>query len=176
MRLVIAPDGFGGTLSPGRRRAAPWPTAGRRRPPRDEVDLCPLSDGGPGPGRGAAAALPGSAVVPVVVEDALARPVPAAVAAAGRHARRTSRARSPAGCTCSRRRSATRRATTTYGVGQLLLAALDAGATRVVVGLGGSATNDGGAGMLAALGLGARRRRGGAAGTRAAPRSRRAPR
>jgi len=41
---------------------------------------------------------------------------------------------------------------TTYGVGELLLAAADAGATRIVVGLGGSGTNDGGAGLLAALG------------------------
>ena len=40
----------------------------------------------------------------------------------------------------------------TVGVGELLGAALDAGARRVVVGLGGSATNDGGAGLLAALG------------------------
>ncbi|MEU6119676.1 glycerate kinase [Streptomyces sp. NPDC047117] len=41
---------------------------------------------------------------------------------------------------------------TTYGTGELLLAALDAGARSVVFGVGGSATNDGGAGMLAALG------------------------
>ncbi len=42
--------------------------------------------------------------------------------------------------------------TTCFGVGQLIAAAVDAGASRIVVGLGGSATNDGGAGMLAALG------------------------
>jgi glycerate kinase len=42
--------------------------------------------------------------------------------------------------------------TSTYGVGELLAVALEEGARRVVVGLGGSATNDGGAGMLAALG------------------------
>ena len=41
---------------------------------------------------------------------------------------------------------------TTYGTGELLVAALDAGATRIVLGLGGSATTDGGAGMLQALG------------------------
>jgi glycerate kinase len=40
-----------------------------------------------------------------------------------------------------------------YGVGQLLRAALDAGATRIILGLGGSSTNDGGAGMMAALGV-----------------------
>lgn len=39
------------------------------------------------------------------------------------------------------------------GVGQLILAALDAGATRIILGLGGSATNDGGAGLLTALGV-----------------------
>ena len=42
---------------------------------------------------------------------------------------------------------------TTYGVGELILAAVRAGAEKVVVGLGGSATNDGGCGMAAALGV-----------------------
>ena len=42
--------------------------------------------------------------------------------------------------------------TTTYGVGQLMAAALDAGCKKLVVGLGGSATNDGGCGAAAALG------------------------
>ena len=45
------------------------------------------------------------------------------------------------------------RRATTYGAGQLMQAALDAGYTRIIVGLGGSATNDGGAGMAAALGV-----------------------
>jgi glycerate kinase len=44
------------------------------------------------------------------------------------------------------------RTASTYGTGELIAAALDAGAQRIVVGLGGSATNDGGSGMLAALG------------------------
>ncbi|OBX04333.1 glycerate kinase [Gallibacterium genomosp. 3] len=43
--------------------------------------------------------------------------------------------------------------TTTYGVGQLILSALDYGVTHFIVGLGGSATNDAGAGMLQALGV-----------------------
>jgi glycerate kinase len=45
------------------------------------------------------------------------------------------------------------RIATTYGVGELILAALDAGCRRMIVGLGGSATNDGGAGMAQALGV-----------------------
>jgi glycerate kinase len=47
----------------------------------------------------------------------------------------------------------TARAASTYGVGQLIVAALDHGGTRVVVGAGGSATTDGGAGAVAALGV-----------------------
>ncbi len=59
--------------------------------------------------------------------------------------------------------------TTTYGVGELIRAALDAGATSMLLGIGGSATNDGGAGMAEALGTrflhadGSRLARGGAA-------------
>ncbi|NLL70592.1 MAG: glycerate kinase [Epulopiscium sp.] len=43
--------------------------------------------------------------------------------------------------------------TTTYGTGELIKAALDQGCTRLIMGIGGSATNDGGAGMLQALGF-----------------------
>ncbi|MBB2203534.1 glycerate kinase [Gluconacetobacter takamatsuzukensis] len=49
-------------------------------------------------------------------------------------------------------------AATTYGVGQLILAALDEGCRHVILGLGGSATNDGGAGMAQALGVSLRDR------------------
>jgi glycerate kinase len=42
--------------------------------------------------------------------------------------------------------------TTTYGVGELMAAALDQGVERIILGLGGSATNDGGAGMVQSLG------------------------
>ncbi|GBQ19022.1 glycerate kinase [Gluconacetobacter sacchari DSM 12717] len=51
-------------------------------------------------------------------------------------------------------------AATTYGVGQLILAALDEGCRHVILGLGGSATNDGGAGMAQALGVSLRDRDG----------------
>src|SRR4030095_6038573 len=56
----------------------------------------------------------------------------------------------------------------TVGVGELLLAALDAGARTVVVGLGGSGTSDGGAGLLHALGASADAPLGRGAGGRAA--------
>ncbi|EKY5005337.1 glycerate kinase [Citrobacter amalonaticus] len=43
--------------------------------------------------------------------------------------------------------------TTSYGTGELILAALDRGVEHIILGIGGSATNDGGAGMLQALGI-----------------------
>ena len=97
-----------------------------------------------------ATALPASSQVPLVVEDACARPVPASVLLVDG----TAYVESALACGLHLLAADERdpRTTTTYGVGQLVLAALDAGARRVVVGLGGSATHDGGAGMLAALG------------------------
>lgn len=157
MRVVIAPDSFTGTLSASEAAdaiARGW----RATRPDDELVLLPMSDGGPG----FLEALPGVRIS-VLVEDPLARPVIAdflldgltayveSAQACGLHLLDPSE-RDPA-------------VTTTYGVGQLVDAALDAGARRIVVGLGGSSTNDGGAGLLAALGV----RREDAAGERLAP-------
>ena len=150
MRVLLAPDGFGGTLSPAsaaRALADGWAAAA----PGDELDLAPLSDGGPGLLDVLAAALPGTVRSPVVVEDPLARPVEAAVLLAGT----TAYVEAASACGLHLLDDGERdpKATTTYGVGQLVAAALDLGAERIVVGLGGSATNDGGAGLLAALGV-----------------------
>jgi len=150
VRVLLAPDGFGGTLSP--REAADAMAAGwRAAAPHDELDLAPLSDGGPGLVDVLAAALPGAVRREVVVSDPLGRPVCAAYLLDGS----TAYVESAQACGLHLLAEAERDPglTTTHGVGQLLLAALDAGASRIVVGLGGSATNDGGAGMLAALGV-----------------------
>lgn len=150
MRILLAPDGFGGTMSAAQAAqaiAAGWSAA----VPGDALDLAPLSDGGPGFVDVLAAALPDAEVRRLTVVDPLARPVEAAFLVHGQ----TAYVESAHACGLHLLAEHERdpRTTTTYGVGQLLSAALDAGATRVVVGLGGSATNDGGAGMLAALGL-----------------------
>jgi glycerate kinase len=150
VRILVAPDEFGGTLSAARAAraiAAGWAAA----VPGDEVELAPLSDGGPGFVEVLAAVLPGAELRRVTVEDPLARPVEAAFLLHDG----TAYLESAAACGLHLLTAAERdpRATTTYGVGRLVRAALDAGAGRIVVGLGGSATNDGGAGLLAALGL-----------------------
>jgi glycerate kinase len=146
----MAPDGFGGTLSPAQAATA-LADGWRRTAAGDEVDLAPLSDGGPGFVDVLATALPDADRRSVTVEDALARPVRADVLLHGRTAYVESAQACGLHLLTPQERDPLR--TTTYGVGQLLSAALDAGAERIVVGLGGSATNDGGAGLLAALGL-----------------------
>ena len=150
MRVLMAPDGFGGTLSPAQAATA-LADGWRRAAPGDDVDLAPLSDGGPGFVDVLATALPDAERVVVTVEDALARPVRAEVLLHGTTAYVESAQACGLHLLTEQERDPLR--TTTYGVGQLLTAALRAGATRIVVGLGGSATNDGGAGLLSALGL-----------------------
>ncbi len=155
MRVLLAPDCFTGTLSApeaAEALARGWASVA----PRDDLDLCPLSDGGPGLLEVLRHALPGCTDLPVVVEDPLARPVPASVLL-HRSPDGTDTAYVESALACGLHllapdeRDPAR--TTTYGVGQLVAAALDAGARRVVVGLGGSGTHDGGAGALAALGM-----------------------
>jgi glycerate kinase len=145
VRVVIAPDCFAGTLS-AQAAADALAEGWRRVRPHDELVLVPMSDGGPG----FLDVLPGQEVS-VLVEDPLARPTLAAFRLDGR----TAYVESAQACGLHLLDPADRdpALTTSYGVGQLVRAAVDAGARQVVLGLGGSATNDGGAGMLAALGV-----------------------
>ena len=148
MRVVIAPDKFAGTLSAveaARAIAEGW----RRRAPQDELDLVPMADGGPGFVDVLHASLGGDLLAQTVTGP-YGEPVPASVLMLGDTAYVESAQACGLHLTPPAERDPER--ATTRGVGELLAAAVDAGATRVVVGLGGSATNDGGAGLLAALG------------------------
>ncbi|MHB1473517.1 MAG: glycerate kinase family protein [Dermatophilaceae bacterium] len=154
MRVLIAPDCFTGTLSAAQAAEAiaeGW----RRSAPDDDLTLLPLSDGGPGFLDVLSGVLSG-ATVPVTVADPLRRPVPAAILLVDRGVTRTAYIESAQACGLHLLSEGERNpmVTSTYGVGELIEAAVGGGATRVVVGLGGSGTNDGGAGMLAALGAG----------------------
>jgi glycerate kinase len=150
MRVVVAPDSFKGSLSAGEAAAAiacGW----RRLRPHDQMRLLPLADGGEGTLEAFAATNPSAVTTPVprvvgptgalvtseylmledgtaIVELARSSGLPLAVPLDPLRA-------------------------TTRGTGQVVLAALDAGATRIVLALGGSASTDGGAGLLCALGL-----------------------
>ncbi|HYL40418.1 MAG TPA: glycerate kinase, partial [Candidatus Binatus sp.] len=150
MRIVIAPDSFKGSLSSvavARALAAGW----RRARPDDEVRLTPLADGGEGT-LDAVEAAGGWVRRRSPAHDPLGRPIEAAwlqspdgeravveLAAASGLSRLTLAERDPY-------------AATTFGTGELLVAAASAGAADLVLGIGGSATTDGGRGFVEALG------------------------
>ena len=148
MRVLIAPDKFAGTLSAPQAASAiadGWRTAA----PDDAVTLAPLADGGPGFVEVLAAALGGTRV-PVHTCDPLGRPARGEVLVVGDTAYLESAQACGLHLLAPEERDPKR--TTSYGLGVLIAAAAETGARTAVIGLGGSATNDGGAGMLAALG------------------------
>lgn len=149
VRVVVAPDGFGGTLTAV--EAAEAIRAGWEQvAPGDELVLLPLSDGGPGFVDVLSTVLDGR-TVPVPTTDALGRPVVGAILLAGTTAYvESAQANGLHLLTAAERDPLT---TTSYGIGALLAAAVECGAGTIVVGLGGSATNDAGMGMLTALGV-----------------------
>ncbi|MEU8523929.1 glycerate kinase [Streptomyces sp. NPDC048577] len=146
-RVLVAADKFKGSLTAV--QVAERVTAGLRRVlPELDVETLPVADGGDGTVAAAVAA--GFERREVRVTGPLGEPVTAAYALRGttavvEMAEASGLQLLPAGVFAPL-------TATTYGSGELLRAALDAGATTLVFGVGGSATTDGGAGMLAALG------------------------
>jgi len=161
MRVVVAPDKFAGTLTAaqaGSAIAAGW----RRHRPDDVVLVAPLADGGPGFVDALHASL-GGRLHAVTVRGPLGRPTPATLLLVDRPGETgpTGYVESAQACGLTllprdvsgwRPEPDVAEVAGTAGVGELVAAALDAGAATVVVGLGGSGTNDAGAGLLAALG------------------------
>jgi glycerate kinase len=146
MRVLFAPDSFGDTLT-AVEAAAAMAEGWRRQAPGDEAVLAPMSDGGPGFVQAMHASVGGD-LLALTVQDLYGDPVPATVL----RTELTTYVESAQACGLhlSSRRDPT--LATTYGVGQLIQGAVEAGARHLVIGLGGSGTNDGGAGCLAALG------------------------
>lgn len=147
VRVLIAPDSFGSSLTADEAAQA-MAGAWRATAPHDEVSTCPLSDGGPGFVATLHAAL-GGELVPVTVTSPVRVRVPAVLLFVGTTAYLESAQAVGLPLVPDELRDPTR--TSSRGVGELLAAAVAAGARRVVVGLGGSATNDGGAGALVGL-------------------------
>ncbi|HEX2140782.1 MAG TPA: glycerate kinase [Candidatus Limnocylindria bacterium] len=153
--VVVAPDSFGGALDSvavAQAMAAGW----SRARPQDKVAMIPMADGGEGTLASLEAALGERAERRMVeTSDPLGRPVEAGwlLLDQGRGAFVEMAAASGlAHLEPAERTSESARAATTRGTGELLRAALDAGVEWITLGLGGSATTDGGTGMLSALG------------------------
>lgn len=145
---MIAPDKFAGTLS-AVEAAEAIADGWRSVDPAAECILVPLSDGGPGFVEVLHTAL-GGTLVDAEVTGPLGGPVQARFLLVDR----TAYVESALACGLHLLSPEDHNpaATSTYGVGELISKAIDRGANTVIVGMGGSATNDGGAGMLAALG------------------------
>jgi glycerate kinase len=146
VRVLICPDKFAGTLSApevARAVADGWSAPG------DVLVQRPLADGGPGFVEVLAAALDGRRVA-VDTVDPLGRPARGEILLAGGVAYVESAQACGLHLLTPEERDP--RTTTSYGLGLLIAAAVESGAAEIVVGLGGSAVNDAGAGMLAALG------------------------
>ena len=146
--VLVAPDSFKGTF-----RAAEVAGAigrGLERAGLMPPDLCPLADGGEGTMEAILLAL-GGETVGMEVQDPLGRPVQAqfALVENGGTAVLEMASASGLGLVAETERDAW--AASTYGTGQLIRGAVEAGAQVVLVGVGGSATTDGGAGAVAAI-------------------------
>jgi glycerate kinase len=146
--VLVAPDSFKGTF-----RAAEVAGAigrGLERAGLMPPDLCPLADGGEGTMEALLLAL-GGEVAGVEVQDPLGRPVQAqfGLVEDGGTAVLEMASASGLGLVAEAERDAW--AASTYGTGELICAAVDAGAQVVLVGVGGSATTDGGAGAIEAI-------------------------
>ena len=148
--ILFAPDSFKGSLTSvqvARALAAGW----ARARPGDTILLCPLADGGEGTLEAIAAA-GGWIWQTAAVHDPLGRPIPARWLLAIDGTRAVIEMAEASGLS---RIAPTERdaiAASSAGTGDLLRAALDAGVGSIVLGIGGSATTDGGAGLLRALG------------------------
>jgi glycerate kinase len=145
MRIVIAPDSFKGSLSAADAAEAIARGIARVLPEADLV-LRPVADGGEG--TVAAAIVAGYRPVTVRVSGPDGRPVEAVIALRPDEAVVELATAAGLGLAPPDPMRAT-----TRGVGELIAAVLDRGVRRVVLGIGGSATTDGGAGMLQALGV-----------------------
>jgi len=151
MKVVIAPDSFKESLPAADVSKAL--AAGVRDAAGDaEIDLCPMADGGEGTVAAMVAAT-GGTFLTTDVFGPLGEPRRARFGLLGDETTAVIEMAAAAGLAMVSPDRRDPLATTTFGVGQLIRAALDAGAADLVVGIGGSATVDGGAGCAQALGV-----------------------
>ncbi|HEY9288862.1 MAG TPA: glycerate kinase [Candidatus Dormibacteraeota bacterium] len=150
MRIVVAPNAFKGSLSaPEAARAIADGILDVM--PHAELDLVPIADGGDGTVEALVVATGGERRK-VQVRGPLGDPIEAGYGLIEQGKTAVIEMAKAAGLALLSRDRRNPGLTTTYGVGELLQHAFDSGARRFIVGIGGSATNDGGAGMAQALG------------------------
>ncbi len=151
MKIVVAPDSFKGSLTA--LQAAEAVEQGLRRVfPNAEIEKTPMADGGEGTVQSLVDATGGQLLVERVA-DPLGNKIEAEYGILGDGATAVIEMAAASGLTLVPQNQRNPLVTTTYGTGQLINAALDRGCRKLIIGIGGSATNDGGAGMAEALGV-----------------------
>ncbi|WP_062106653.1 glycerate kinase [Bacillus niameyensis] len=151
MKIVIAPDSFKGSVT-AKQAALAIERGIKTAFPEAETVLVPVADGGEGTSENLVAATNGH-LVEVQVTGPLGQSVAAQYGVLGDGVTCVIEVASASGIDLIHPDERNPLKTTTYGTGQLIKQALDDGYRKFILGLGGSATNDGGVGMLQALGI-----------------------
>lgn len=149
MKFVIAPDSFKGSLTAKQAAEAIKKGLVRALPDEDYV-LVPMADGGEGTMQALVDA-GGGRLLAAQVHDPLGKMVTAQFGLLGKTA--VIEMAQASGIQYVDDKTRNPLLTSTYGTGELIKAALDQGVNKIIIGIGGSATNDGGAGMAQALGV-----------------------
>lgn len=150
MKIVLAPDSFKGCLTAVEVCDA-LENGIRRRFPEAEVVKVPMADGGEGTVQ-SLVDVSGGKVIEKTVHDPLGRRVKSFFGIMGDGSTAVIEMAAASGLPLLRQGERNPRVTSTVGTGELILEAIGMGARRVIMGIGGSATNDGGRGMAEALG------------------------
>lgn len=150
MNIVIAIDSFKGSIS-SIEAGNTVKEAILTRYPQEQVQVFPLADGGEGTVDALTQGLGGS-IVPVKVTGPLGTPVESRYGYIPDLGTAVIEMADASGLTLVPVEKRNPLYTTTYGLGELILAAIDKGCRHFIIGIGGSATNDAGLGMLTALG------------------------
>jgi glycerate 2-kinase len=151
MKIVLAPNAFKGSLS-AMQAALAMEQGVRQACPGAAVLKVPVADGGDGLAEVLIEALDGEARV-LGVQGPLREPVQATLCLVPALGLAVVEMAAASGLALLAPKDLDPTRTTTYGTGELIRAALDLGVRHLVVGIGGSATNDGGVGLAAALGV-----------------------
>ena len=151
MQIVVAPDSFKECLTATQVSLA-ISEGIKRIAPEAEITCIPVADGGEGTVEALVTAT-GGKIIPVQSVDALNRPIDSFYGILGDGKTAVIEMAAASGIELLAPEERNPLITTTFGTGLLIKAALDAGFTRIIIGIGGSATNDGGAGMAQALGF-----------------------
>lgn len=151
MKVVIAPDSYKGSLSA--KEVAEAIEKGIKKADKNiNVSKVPMADGGEGITESLVDAT-GGGIIQVKVADPLMREIEAFYGILGDGETAVIEMAAASGLPLLKEEERNPMKTTTYGTGQLIKHALDMGCRKFIIGLGGSATNDGGAGMAKALGV-----------------------